>query len=462
MKFKHIFLLFILFSISCEKSIDELNDNPNSPTSANYDLILTGVQIGNAVLQSGEMVRKTGIFSGQYTGIDRAHLQYSTYSVASSSFNSQWNEAYVDVISNSRVAESVAIGQGVDGVGIGIIKVLRAMAFGTATSVWGDIPYDEAGYPEIENPTFEGQTNVYQKIQALLDEAIVDLSKGTGRPPNGSDIHFNGSPYEWIAVANSLKARYYMHTKDYSNANTYSKIGINSNTGSLVVPHGTSNNDANLTYQFFEIGVRGSDLKVSDFMISFLDSNSTNYRGNSKTNETGRSSFMFTSSGGVIIPNTFDGISANDASAPIINYAENLLMLAESHLRIGETSTALDVLNNYRSYLSTQFSPSNSQYDSYFLSDFENGGIENLDGLSTNNALLREILEERYISLFNTTENFSDTRRTYNETAVKVQVAPNTGSGLPQRFLYAQTEVDRNSNVPSPIPGFFEPTPVNQ
>jgi hypothetical protein len=197
-------------------------------------------------------------------------------------------------------------------------------------------------------------------------------------------------------------------------------------------------------------------------MISILDSSSTNYRGNSKTNETGRSSFMFTSSGGVIIPNTFDGISAIDASAPIINYAENLLMLAESHLRMGETSTALDVLNNYRAFLSTQFSSSNSQYDSYFLSDFENGGIENLDGLSTDNALLREILEERYISLFNTTENFSDTRRTYNETAVKVQVAPNTGSELPQRFLYAQTEVDRNSNVPSPIPGFFEPTPVNQ
>jgi hypothetical protein len=459
MKFKYIFLLSVFIITSCDKSIDELNENPNSPTSANYDLILTGLEVGNAVLQTGEMVRKTGIFSGQYTGIDRSHLQYSTYSVSSTSFNSQWNEVYVDVISNSRTAEAVAIDQGVEGVSIGIIKIIRAMAFGTATSLWGDIPFDEAGYPDVENPVFEPQSVVYEKIQNLLDEAIVDLSKGTGRPPSGSDIHFDGSPDQWKAVANSLKARYYMHSGDYNNANSYAKIGIISNTSSLVVPHGTSNDDANLTYQFFEIGVRGSDLKVSDFMTSMLNTSSSNYRGNSKTNESGRNSFMFTSSGGVTIPNTSSGFYAIDSPASIITYTENLLILAESHIRLGDTLAAIEALNTHRGNLSSLFS---SQYDAYTLSDFQNSGIENSDGLTTEKALLREILEERYVSLFNTTENFSDTRRTYKELDVRVKVIPNNGNELPQRFLYAQTEIDRNSNVPSPIPGFFEPTTLNK
>ncbi len=468
MKFKHIFILITFLTIGCEKGIDELNDNPNSPTSANYDLILTGVEIGNAVLQTGEMVRKTGIFSGQYTGLDRAHLTYTTYSVASSSFNSQWNEVYVDVVSNSRVAESVAIEQGVDGIGIGIIKVIRAMALGTATSMWGNIPFDEAGYPDIENPTFESQTVVYQKLQQLLDEAILDLSKGSGRPPSGADIHFDGSPSEWIAVANTLKARYYLHTKDYNSASTYASLGISSLSGNLAVPHGSSNDDANLTYQFFEIGVRGSDLKVSDFLLSMMDStisnvSPANYRGNTKTNETARYAFMFRSSGGEIIPNTVNGISATDQSANMVSYAENQLILAESAVRLGFLESGVTALNAHRSnLLSTMSSFGAAKYDAYQLSDFENGGIENTDGLSTANSLLREILEERYVSLFNTTENFSDTRRTDGESLVRVQVIPNNGTDLPQRFLYPQTEVDRNSNVPNPIPGFFEPTTVNQ
>ena len=41
-------------------------------------------------------------------------------------------------------------------------------------------------------------------------------------------------------------------------------------------------------------------------------------------------------------------------------------------------------------------------------------------------------------------------------------LAPNTGSSLPERFLYPQSEIVSNPNTPSPIPGFFEPTKVNK
>jgi hypothetical protein len=147
----------------------------------------------------------------------------------------------------------------------------------------------------------------------------------------------------------------------------------------------------------------------------------------------------------------------------MVSYAENQLILAESAVRLGFLESGVTALNAHRSnLLSTMSSFGAAKYDAYQLSDFENGGIENTDGLSTANSLLREILEERYVSLFNTTENFSDTRRTDGESLVRVQVIPNNGTDLPQRFLYPQTEVDRNSNVPNPIPGFFEPTTVNQ
>jgi hypothetical protein len=50
--------------------------------------------------------------------------------------------------------------------------------------------------------------------------------------------------------------------------------------------------------------------------------------------------------------------------------------------------------------------PANIQYDAYDASDFANGGIENADNQSADNALLREILQERYVTLFAQVEGF--------------------------------------------------------
>ncbi len=82
--------------------------------------------------------------------------------------------------------------------------------------------------------------------------------------------------------------------------------------------------------------------------------------------------------------------------------------------------------------------------------------------LTPDQAFLREILEERYVSFFGQIEGFNDVKRTQDETLVKVPILPNTGAQLPQRFLYPQSEIDRNTSTPSPIPGIFVRTPVNQ
>jgi hypothetical protein len=458
---------------SCSELVKDLNDNPNSPTTVPYDLILTGAELGNVVLQTGESTRKAGIFSGQYTGLDRNHLLYTTYNVTASNFNAEWNNVYVDAVANARVAEQAAKDAGLDGVTVGILQVVRAMAFGTAASFWGEIPFDDGGIPEVESPVFEDQLVVYSKIQLLLDEAIANLASGNGRPASGSDIHFDGDPAIWTEVAYSLKARYYMHTKEYANAYNAAQSGISELSHGLLSPHGSSAFDANLTYQFFERAVRGADLVTSDFMASIVNPDPvnspdfSNYRGNAKTNETARYDYLFQTTGTGIQPNTATGMAAPDEPGNMISYQENLLILAEAGLRTNDFATGLAHLNEFRSFMSTGGylrSPnlSDIQYDQYDAIDFQNGGIENADGLSADDALLREILEERYVTLFGTVESFSDTRRTNGEAAVRVPVQPNTGSELPQRFLFPQTEIDRNSNAPSPIPGFFEPTDVNK
>ena len=472
---RYIALLFIIpLFTSCSGLVDGLNDNPNSPTTASYEYILSGAEVGNIVLQTGEPARKAGIFCGQLTGIDRQHLGYSDYSVTTSDFDSHWNAVYVDVLANVLAAGTAAEEEGIGGVTKGVIETLRAMALGTAASLWGDIPFDEAGKPEIEAPAFEGQIAVYAKLQSLLDEAIVHLNSGADRPASNSEIYLDGNPAAWVEVAYTLKARYYMHTKEYAKAYAAAQQGISDPANSLKAPHGTAAGNSNLNYQFFEIEVRQADLITSDFMASLIAPDSTlspdfsHYRGNAKTNETGRYHYLFRITSFGTQPNTSDNAyAARDASAPMVTYEENLLILAEAGFRTAGFAKGLEHLNAFRAYLAgggymANASPGDIQYDAYVTADFENGGMENSDGISADNALLREILEERYITLFGQIEPFNDSRRTENESVVRVPVVPNNGSNLPQRFLYPTTEIDRNPNVPSPVPNFFDPTPVNQ
>ena len=471
---KAILLIGIMSLLSaCSGLVDNLNDNPNSPTSASYQYILTGSEVGNIVLHTGEAARKAGIFCGYYTGIDRQHLGFSQYAVTTSDFDSHWNEVYVSTLVNALEAEAAAKEEGLGGVTLGITQTIRAMSLGTAASLWGDIPFDEAGSLEIENPAFEDQLTVYSKLQSLLDEAIANLATGVDRPASGSDIHFDGDPVAWAAVANTLKARYYLHNKNYDQAYAAALKGVDSDAASLYAPHGTAADNSNLSYQFFAVEVRQADLVTSDFMASLVaptpdvSPDIANYRGNAKTNETARYNFLFNITEFGTQPNTVDGFAAQAASAPMVTYQENLLILAEAGLRSADFATGLDHLNEFRAYMAgggylTGAATADLQYDPYAADDFASGGIENPDGLSQENALLREILEERYVTLFGQIEGFNDTRRTLGETAVRVPVAPNNGSQLPQRFLYPTTEIDRNENVPDPVPDFFQPTAVNQ
>lgn len=467
-------LLFMAIMLSaCSDLVDGLNENPNSPTTSSYQNILTGAEVGNTLFYSGEAARKAGIFCGYYTGIDRQHLGFSQYSVTTSDFDAQWNDVFVNTVANAIATQEAAEDEGIQGVTLGITEVIRAFGLGTAASLWGSIPFNEAGRPSFENPAFESQAEVYAQLQDLLDEAIADLESGVGRPAVGSDIHFDGAPAAWIEVAHSLKARFYMHTKNYAMAYAEAQLGVSSPANSLTTPHGSALENANLNYQFFAIASRQADLVTSDFMASLVapdevsSPNIANYRGNAKTDETARYNYLFEINSFGTQPNTVDGFAAQEEPTPLMTYQENLLILAEAGFRSVGFETGLTHLNEFRAYMAdggylSNADMANVQYDAYETADFESGGVENQDGIATDDALLREILEERYITLFGQIEGFNDTRRTLKETSVRVQVEPNTGSQLPQRFLYPTTEIDRNPNVPKPVPDFFEPTTVNQ
>jgi len=473
MRYRILIIGLLLISSGCGELVDGINQDPNNPTSASYQNILTGAEVGAIIVNTGESARRAGIFSGYYTGVDRQHQGFNNYTLTTSDFNSLWYDIYVDTYRNALETERVALESGFAGITQGIAQVLQAYSIGMAAALYGDVPFAEAGDITVENPAYQGQASVYQGVQDLLDEALTNLASGSDRPAGGADIYFDGDPQPWAQVAYTLKARFYMHTGEYTEAYAAAQQGIIDPANSMRSPHGTGLEESNLTYLFFAIEVRGADVITSDFFASMLQSDAaTNpeparYRGHAKTDETGRFNFYFETNSLGVQPNTQDGFAAQTATGPMVTYEENLLILAEAGLRTQGFNTGMDHLNEFRAYMNnggylTNAMPSDYLYAAFEQADFANGGIENTDGISADDALLREILEERYVTFFGQIEGFNDVRRTANEATVAVPVPPNVGSQLPQRFLYPQTEIDRNSNVPSPIPGFFEPTPVNQ
>ncbi len=465
-------MLLLATCFSCSDMVEGINDDPNSLTSSSYGNILTGAEVGNIILQAGETARRAGIFAGQYTGIDRQHLGYSQYNLTTSDFDGLWYNAYVNALRNAKLAEQVATDNEIGPITIGITQVLQAYISGTIASLYGDSPYEEAGQVEISDPVYQDQLEIYAGIQTALDVAIMNLQAGTGRPLSGSELYADGNPTVWTQVAYTLKARFYMHTKQYAEAYASALNGINSASNSLYAPAGTAADNSNLNYQFFAVETRQADLVVSDFMASLIQPGATNpipenYRGNSKTDETARYNFYFTKTSVGIQPNTSTGFASQTAPTSLVTYQENLLILAEAGLRSQGFSTGLDYLNQFREFMNGggylfNIDAANLKYQPYTTADFQAGGIENPGDLSSDDALLREILQERYITLFGQIEPFNDTRRTAGQNTVRVPVQPNVGNSLPERFLYPQTEIDRNNNVPQPIPDLFQPTEVNQ
>jgi hypothetical protein len=435
---------------SCKKLTEDLYTDPNNPQDAPAEFILPGASLANALVHEGEVARLTGMWAGYFTGADRQYIALDAYQSTAGDSDSPWDNLYTGAYAQADIVLQKANTLGNPGLAA-IAKIHKALAIGTAAALWGDVPFSEANkYDQTKAPKYDGQTAVLNAAIALLDDAIKDIDSGKGGLVDKSkDIFFNGNLAKWKKVAFSLKARLYLHLKDYAKAYENAQKGIANETEALITPHGEELGNINIFYYFLDYE-RPGYLMGGAYIYDLMKA-----RQNAKTDETDRILYYFLDETGEE-PNYADGIFAYNAPYTIIGAAETKLIAAEAALRstAGE-GAALAALNSHREDMG---------FAAYDAGDFNSGGIENKDGLTSKDALLREILEEKYISMYGSIEGFNDLRRTWKETTVRVKVPlkNSTAASIPMRMLYPQSEINTNPNVPSPLPGLFEPTPVNK
>ena len=446
-----------------------INDNPNEITLSDVDakLFLNGAQLANVIVQVSHLNRICGMFSGQLVGYTSLYSNIYGYALSTVETNGEWNAAYTGVVTNARHIRSAAPD---DKLLVGISKVIEANAIGTLALLTGDVPYSEIG-GEISDPAFDSQKSVLTALSSLLDGAITDLSAASTRKES-FDIYFEGDKDKWIAAAYTLKARYALANKDYAGALAAAANGIASSAGDMLyIPRGDAainTGDKNLFYTIIA-GSRAGDLgNAGSFLLAILDSSNAKYRGNAKTNETARHGY-YTIDESSASGNT--GVIEQFEPQPIATYSENQLIKAEASARSGFAS-GLSALNSYRAWLSgggrlnSSFNDAaNYMYDAYVEADFTSGGMENADGVSKDKALLREIIEERYVSGFGSFMPFNDHRRLRGagESDLIPPFPLNTVGATQhvERIQWAEVELSSNEFAPTD-PGLYSKTAVNK
>lgn len=438
-----------------ESFTDGYSENPNNPTDAPADRVFVAAQVGTMTFLESHNARVTSMWSQYFTGQDRQYTALYNYTIqGGTEFDSNWFLGYVRGLTNIQIArEKYQERDVVPEVQVAATNVLEALLMGQIAALWGDVPYTEANRPdEIEEPVYDSQVSVYNAINGLLDDAIAVFENST--VPVADDVtSLGGDTSKWLRVAYTLKARHLMHLGNYTEAQSAAEMGINEADGSgdMMMPHGTEvNRNMNLYYNFL-VQQRSGYLGAGDSHSGTMLENGSN----AKTDEQDRYDFYYTGTGADRDINTASGtFAAPDASFPIATYFETQAIIAEVEARQGTAAgdqNAIQALNNTREYFNNLFGAGN--YADLNQLDFQAGGIY------ANTTILNHVYDWTYLGLIGQIEGYNFLRRIGFDVD---GLTPVTGSQYPERFLYPQTERNTNSNVPSPAPGSFDPTPVNQ
>lgn len=225
---KNIFLIIVgaLLMTSCNKKIQELQTDPNNPTSVTPNLIL-GTVLSDIAGQGG---------AGSLGGINswnnvhtwnQYHCQnYDYYGNNIYSWTNGSFDGYL-VIKNVAQMETEAASRGA-----GIInpyeavgKFIKAYYYYNMSFLMGDIPQSQALQAGANpNPAYSTQLQVMQYVLNVLDTANTHLgsliSKNDNSLSASQDILYGGNLSLWQKAVNSFKLRVLVNLSNKSSDNT--------------------------------------------------------------------------------------------------------------------------------------------------------------------------------------------------------------------------------------------------
>lgn len=405
--------MLILVASGCNWIDSSINTDPTSPSDAPYSTILPTTQAAMAYVMGGDLNRYTSLFTQHHTGTDRQHQTMYNYNLLESDIDNAWTTMYTGPLMDLRIMIDDAT-ENEQFYYAGIAQVLMAVGIGQLSDLVGDIPFSEAflGNDNLK-PKFDSQEAIYQAIQDMLDDAIVNLQKtGTQLIPKSDDLIYGGDLAKWIKAAYSLKARYYLHVKNYTAAHTNALMGFANNSDEMVFSFGDVETQSNPFYQFMQQrGDLSMGPKLMELMGNLTDPRIVTFTGESEYDVSALPVGFYTQINSVV---------------PFITYAE--IKFIES-----ECKQALGVAGAYQAYLDAiaanldYFGVTGTDASDYLAS----AGVAVGEG----NFNLETLINQKYIALYLQMETWTDWRRTGFP-----KLTPIVPPSVPRRMIYPQTE----------------------
>ncbi|MBN2521031.1 MAG: SusD/RagB family nutrient-binding outer membrane lipoprotein [Bacteroidales bacterium] len=461
---KYIFnlLLIISFSLyftSCEKWIDpEINIDPDSPEDPTMDLILPAAQAEMGYALGGmNIAGVTSMWMRYIVGQERQAKLINDFVFVEKDANSAWYAIYSNILKDLSVVIEKSKKEGMKSPYYeGVAKILMAFTYGTATQLWGDIPFSEALQGDDNlNPVYDSQEDVYEGIQQLLDEAILALSakEDSNYYELTGDMIYENDIEKWMKVAHSLKLRYWLHLSKVKGSGMYQQIldyyledtsrFFTSNDDNFQFYFGENNLERNPMYQFDE---QRNDCSKSDFFETFI---TTDLIPPGLINVN-----MWRT--GFYDGETFAGNMYGDYNSVVnfMNYSELLFIIAEAR-------TALDLFGNARSTLISAEMACIGDITDFlketrkeFTEQLVNGIISNWNLHFSNTVqniddedLFEAVMNYKYIAMFLNPEAYVDWRRTGYPVLYDLETEGEVDE-VPRRFPYASEERLYNDSIP--------------
>ncbi len=423
--FKYLFLLFGLLAFTaCEDYFGEnSNVDPDNPTVVTPNVILPQVQARLVYTYGGDFTRYVGLNTQTIDGISRQFAVLGQYGIQGSDVDTPWANMYSGTMQSNRRLATIAQDGGFNHYE-GISVALESYAILVVTDMWGDVPYSDAfKFDEVGvySPQFDSQESIYTAIFANLDRARALLaSDDGGNAPGGDDLIYGGDASKWIQFCNVLEARARLHLSKVNGSSAYSGAlaalagGFGSSSDNAGFPFGTPATENAPWFQYIE---QRDDCETGATYVGILES-----LNDPRTATYGQ-------------PQTNDHpIYTKDQTVNLLSFTEQEFIKAEAMLMTGDSDGA------YAAYLSGIQS---SMVEALVPDEYDVYVAQSNVGVGAANLTLEDVMTQKYIALNTDPEVFADWRRT-NLPAL----TPVTGTQIPRRLPYAQTEQFSNSNTP--------------
>jgi hypothetical protein len=452
-----VLVMTSLVFVSCDDFLD-INDNPNSPTEAPINGLMTRVTLESA-RNTNRVAGTTSFFVQQFASPNPAG---SADTHDNTSYGTQWSTIY-GVLGDA--ADMINLAEELNAphyAGIG--KILTAYNLSLLVSMYGDVPYSQALFAQTLNPSYDSSSDIYDEMFRLLAEGISDLAGPAGDRAVGADDYiYNGDPVAWTRVANALRARFLNH---YSKLPSYNPTAIltavdnafRSNADdfqmNFFAGQGTAAenpwyrlavNNAGLLLggwlsEHFVNQLNGTTYGVVDPRIQFITAPATagdrvgEYVG--VRNGAGRGAAPEANARAVLAVGSWYALEAT-APLQIATYAEMKFIEAEAALGVDPARALAAYEAGIRAHM-TKLGVPQADIDAYWNEPSVSG-----PGLD-----IARIMKEKYIATFLLPETWNDARR-FNYGYTNFQLPANHNPALNGQFLrrvrYPDSEVQRNS-----------------